>query len=145
MKNFILLVSLFFFLCVQSVFAQKANEIVGVWATEKKDGKIEIFEKNNRYFGKLIWAKDMYDKNGKSVLDVNNQDEDLRDRPLENLLLLKNFEFTGDQWENGKIYDPESGKIYNCYIELDGNQLEVTGYVGVKWLSRTVKWTKVSS
>jgi uncharacterized protein (DUF2147 family) len=145
MKNFTLLVSLFFFLCVQSVFAQKANEIVGVWATEKKDGKIEIFEKNNRYFGKLIWAKDMYDKNGKSVLDVNNQDADLRDRPLENLLLLKNFEFTGDQWENGKIYDPESGKTYNCYIELDGNQLEVTGYVGVKWLSRTVKWTKVSS
>jgi len=145
MNKFAIPFIIFLLIFAHQTSAQQADDVVGVWYTQKKDGKIEIFEKNDRYFGKLIWGKDLHDKNGKPVLDVNNQNEKLRDRPLQNLLLLKNFEFTGGRWENGKIYDPESGKTYNCYMEKDGNQLEVTGYVGVKWLSRTVTWTKVSN
>lgn len=142
MKKYILL----FLLISLSIaaFAQQADDIVGVWMTEEKDAKIKIYEENNKYYGKLIWGKNMYDENGKSKLDVNNPDEKLKKRPLENLMLLIGFEFDEDEWDDGKIYDPQSGKTYNCYMKLDGNELEVTGYVGVKWLSRTVTWTKVS-
>ena len=125
-------------------FAQNANNILGIWMTEEKDAKIQIYEQNEKYFGKLIWSKNMYNEQGNSKLDVNNPDEQLQKRPLENLILLSDFEFSGDEWENGQIYDPKSGKTYKCYIKLEGNQLEVTGYVGVKWLSRTVTWNKVS-
>jgi uncharacterized protein (DUF2147 family) len=125
-------------------FAQNANDIVGIWMTEEKDAKIQIYERNDEYFGKLIWGKNMYDEQGNSKLDVNNPDEQLQKRPLENLILLSDFEFSGDEWEDGHIYDPKSGKTYKCYMELKGNQLEVTGYVGVKWLSRTVTWNRVS-
>lgn len=132
------------FLMPITTFAQKADDIVGTWLTEEKDGKIKIYKENGKFYGKLVWGKDLYDENGQPRLDVNNPDEKLQNRPLDNLVLLSGFEFTGDQWEDGKIYDPNSGKTYNCYMEINGNQLEVTGYVGVKWLSRTVTWTKVS-
>ncbi|MFW5762346.1 MAG: DUF2147 domain-containing protein [Cyclobacteriaceae bacterium] len=138
-------ISLFMF-CISPFFsvAQEADDIVGIWMTEEKDAKIKIYEKNDKYFGRLIWAETMYMENGKSKLDTNNQVEKLQDRPIENLLLLFDFEFAGDEWENGKIYDPKSGKTYNCFIKLNGNQVEVTGYVGVKWMSRTVTWTRVT-
>lgn len=84
----------------------------------------------------------MYMENGKSKPDTNNPDEKLQDDLL--LLFDFEFEFEGDEWENGKIYNPKNGKTYNCYMKLNGNQLEVTGYVGVKWMSRTVTWTRVT-
>ena len=61
------------------------------------------------------------------------------------LEILRNFKFDNDdEWEGGKIYDPESGKTYSCNMSLTGNELKVRGYVGVSLLGRTETWTRTN-
>jgi len=46
-------------------------------------------------------------------------------------------------WEDGEIYDPKSGKTYDCYLKLETpDKLKVRGYVGISLLGRTSKWTR---
>ena len=33
----------------------KADDILGIWWTPEKDGRIEIYKENDKYFGKIIW------------------------------------------------------------------------------------------
>jgi uncharacterized protein (DUF2147 family) len=130
-------------LCSVELLAQNADDILGVWWTEEKDGKVEIYKMNGKYYGKLIWM-DEPKINGKPVLDDQNPDPDLRDRPIEGIVLLKKLTFDGDQWDDGEVYDPESGDTYSCYIELESkNRLKLRGYLGFSVVGRSTFWTRV--
>lgn len=115
-----------------------ADAIVGEWLSQEKDGKIIIFKQGEQFFGKISWGKTPGRKDG------NNPDEKLRSRELLNLVILKNFKFTGTAWENGTIYDPKSGKTYDCILKIkDGNKtLDIRGFVGVPMFGRTSTWTR---
>ncbi|MFM1821643.1 MAG: hypothetical protein RLZZ402_2002 [Bacteroidota bacterium] len=115
-----------------------ADAIVGEWLSQEKDGKILIFKQGDHYFGKISWGK----ANGKK--DVKNPDEKLRSRDLLGAVILKNFKFTGSAWENGTIYDPNTGKTYDCILKIkDGNKtLDLRGFVGVSMFGRTSTWTR---
>lgn len=115
-----------------------SDAIVGEWLSQEKDGKITIFKQGEQYFGKISWGKTTGRKDGK------NPDEKLRSRELLNMVILKNFKFTGSAWENGTIYDPNSGKTYDCILKLkDGNKtLDIRGFVGTPMFGRTSTWTR---
>lgn len=114
------------------------ESIVGEWLSENKDGKILIFKQGDKFFGKISWGKDATRKDGK------NPDERLRNQTIVGSVILKNFEFTGEKWENGTVYDPNNGKIYSSTIKLrTSNQLELRGFIGVSLLGRTTVWTRV--
>lgn len=124
----------------------KADDIVGVWLTEKKESKIEIYKKGNKYFGKIIWIKETVGPDGKEKLDVNNPDANKRDRPLLGLTLLKNLTWDADEqeWNEGEIYDPKSGNTYSMLAKKQGQkQLYLKGYIGVSLLGRSTIWTRV--
>ena len=137
-------------LTAASVKAQevKADDILGVWLNEDKDAHVEIFNKGGKYFGKIVWLKNPNEDNKDTPnLDDKNEDESLRTRPIMGLQLLTDFVFDGDdEWEDGEIYDPKSGKTYSCYIEFhDGNrnELKVRGFIGVSLIGKTTYWTRV--
>lgn len=112
----------------------KADDILGIWWTPKKDGRIEIYKEKDKYFGKIIWLI----PEERESLDDENPDEDKRKRPLQGLINLKNFEFTGDSWEEGTIYDPDNGSTYDCILKLKNkNKLKVRGFIGISLLGRT--------
>jgi uncharacterized protein (DUF2147 family) len=115
-----------------------ADAIVGEWLSQEKDGKIIIFKQGEQYFGKISWGKTTGRKDGK------NPDEKLRSRELLGAVILKNFKFTGSAWENGTIYDPNSGKTYDCILKIkDGNKtLDIRGFVGISMFGRTSTWTR---
>jgi len=51
----------------------EADKILGVWLSEDKTGKIDVYKTNGKYFGKLIWGKTMYEADGiTSRKDVKN-------------------------------------------------------------------------
>lgn len=135
------------FLCAtMATFAQAAegDKILGVWLSENKNGKIQIYKAGNKYFGKLIWGKTMYEADGvTSRKDTKNSDASLRNRNLKDLVILTNMEYDDGEWEDGKVYDPEKGKTYSCTMKLNGNRLNLRGYVGVSLLGRTSVWTRV--
>lgn len=138
MKKFSLSLVTFLFVSV-SIFANTASDaILGEWLSQEKDGKIIIFKQGDQYFGKISWGKTTGRKDGK------NPDEKLRSRELLGAVILKNFKFTGSAWENGTIYDPNSGKTYDCILKIkDGNKtLDIRGFVGVAMFGRTSTWTR---
>lgn len=135
MKNIILVI-----VCLISFvsFGQK-NNVIGVWLSEEKDGKIEIYKKGDAVYGKLVWLKEPNNKKGTAKLDKNNPVQQLRKQPLLGLELIKNLKFDDDQWSGGTIYDPKSGKTYDCSLfEKEGN-LHIRGYIG--WFYQTRTWT----
>ncbi|WP_413670147.1 DUF2147 domain-containing protein [Mucilaginibacter sp. Mucisp86] len=79
---------------VTKTFAQtpEAHKILGVWLSEDKTGKIDVYKANGKYFGKLIWGKTMYESDGTtSRKDVKNKDEKLRTRNLKGLITNDHF------------------------------------------------------
>ncbi len=125
--------------------ASSADKILGVWLSEEKDGKIEIYKSGNKYLGKLIWGKTIFEADGvTSKKDTKNSDEKLRTRNLKDLVMLTDFVYEDGEWTDGKIYDPKSGKTYSSTIKLQGNTLSLRGYVGISLLGRTSVWTRVN-
>ncbi len=132
---------------VVTCFAQvKADDIIGVWLTRGKEpAKIQIYKSGEKYYGKIIWLQNPMD-NGRSKLDKNNPDKSKQNQAIVGLGILKGFRFDGDdEWEDGDIYDPESGKTYSCFLTLkDKTTLKVRGYIGISLFGRTEVWTKTN-
>lgn len=123
--------------------AEKADDIIGQWYTENNESLVEIYKNNGKYYGKIIWLKEP-NRNGKPKLDEKNPDDKLKERPILGLNILKDFVFDGsNEWNDGKIYDPKSGKTYSCYIKFEEtDKLKIRGYIGISLLGRTTYWIR---
>lgn len=125
------------------------DDITGYWLTDKEDAVFWIYRaKNGNYYGKLVWQKDPIDpETGKERVDRNNEDPSQRSRTLDQMVIFKHFEWDGeDEWEDGRIYNPENGKTYRGYWEIvEGsgkNTLKLRGYLGMSLLGKTVYWQR---
>lgn len=131
------------------LFAQVAKDfdtVLGNWLTAKGDAKVEIYKKNKKYFGKIIWLKTPNDEHGKPKVDKENPEESQRNRPILGMEILTDFVYDGDYtWVDGDIYDPKSGDTYSCkmYLSKDYKTLEVRGYIGISLFGRTEVWKRV--
>ncbi len=121
-----------------------ADNVLGKWYTGNKETIIEIYKEGNTFAGKISWLKDPYE-NGKPKVDDKNPNVKLQNRPVMGLKLLWGFSYDGKdkEWNGGNIYDPKSGKTYDCYMWMDDNDLKIKGYVmGIKWMGRKTTWTR---
>jgi uncharacterized protein (DUF2147 family) len=137
--------SIFFFFLSFLSKAQNivADQILGEWLNEEKDTRIEIYKNGSEYLGRLMWAENFLEADGKTLRkDINNTDKNLRTRSLQHIDLLHHFTFVDDIWDNGKMYDPKSGKTYNCLIKLRNETLEIRSYVGIPLFGRSTYWTR---
>jgi sterol desaturase/sphingolipid hydroxylase (fatty acid hydroxylase superfamily) len=121
----------------------KTDAILGIWQTHgDKPAKIQIYLSGGEYYGKIVSLQNPLE-DGKPVVDKNNPDASKRGQPVVGLVLLTGFKFDKDEWNDGHIYDPESGKTYSCILSLkDPNTLKVRGYVGISMFGRTEVWTR---
>ena len=123
----------------------KPDDILGVWLTNGKEpAKIQIYKSGQKYFGKIVWLQKPLDK-GKPRLDINNPVKEKRNQQIVGLTILAGFEFDEHEWNDGKIYDPESGKTYSCYLSIKtATTLKVRGYLGFSMFGRTELWTRTT-
>lgn len=143
--RFILPLLLLAFLTTAFTTSENPDAVVGTWLNGTKKGHIQIYKQGNKYFGKLAFLTEPNDAAGKPKLDTKNPDAKLRSRALLNLNLMNDFVFDGDkEWEDGKIYNPEDGKTYSCYMKLSNpNTLMVRGYVMIKAIGKSQTWTRI--
>lgn len=121
-----------------TLFAQNNDPILGKWENQSGEGRIEIYKKNDKFYGKLYWIKDAAKK------DVKNPDPKLRSRNIQGLEILTNFRKDSKTYVDGEIYDPKSGKTYSCKMTLKGNdQLDIRGYIGISLIGRTESWKRI--
>lgn len=132
--------------------AEGGDIILGKWwsgdPTDPKLGKSHVLiqKENGKYFGEIIWLRFPKDENGNDKTDKHNPDEKLRKKPLKGLQLMYDFVYDPKQsrWVDGKIYNPDEGKTYSCYMEiLEDGTLKVRGFIGVSLLGKTRIWFPV--
>jgi uncharacterized protein (DUF2147 family) len=126
----------------------QASRIEGTWYNDKKSSTITITKgSDGRYTGKITWLEEP-NENGKPKVDDENPDPKLASRPLLGLVIVEHFKYISDKtrWEEGRIYDPDNGKTYDCFAWFengDYNLLYLKGYVaGIKALGRKTEWTR---
>jgi uncharacterized protein (DUF2147 family) len=119
------------------------DRIKGIWLTEEKDGKIEIFRTGNTYTGRLVWGNSVLDRNGNPKRDVNNPDPKLKSRTLQGMVMLTGLVYEDGKWQEGKIYNGLTGKSYSVVITLKGNTLFLRGYIGLPLLGKTTVWQRI--
>jgi len=129
-------------------FAQEADKIVGVWWNDEKTTKIEVEKQGDKYVGTIVYMIPEKYENGQPPKDDENPDPTLRERSIVGLQILNGFEYdkSNKEWKDGTIYDPKSGKTYDCYGWLESNDLlKLKGFVaGIRMLGRSSEWYRTS-
>ncbi|MEL6191929.1 MAG: DUF2147 domain-containing protein [Bacteroidota bacterium] len=121
-----------------SVRAQKADDILGTYWVNEKQGKVEIYKESNKYFGKIIWRKD-------DRKDIKNPDPSLRSRSVIGMTFLKDFVFSEGEYVDGFVYSLDNGNTYSgkMWLEKGGSMLKMRGFIGISLLGRTATLERV--
>ena len=121
------------------------DAIVGTWLIEKQTARIEIYKKNNHYFGRVAWLKVPNDpETHQPKTDRRNPNVKLRKRPVLGMLIIGGLKYdpAKEEWNDGVVYDPEGGKLYDCVVLPDGpNRIKVRGFWGM--IFKTEVWERV--
>lgn len=135
----------FLLVMAAGIFSANAQSIIGRWKTiDDETGKpksvVEIYEKDGKYYGKVVEILNPARKNAK----CDKCEGADKDKPILGLVILKGLSKDGNEYTDGDILDPTKGKLYSCTIKPEGkDKLKVRGYLGVSLLGRTQTWYKV--
>lgn len=110
--------------------------------TGEKKAVIQLTENGGKVSGKII-----------KVLNKENADAlctkcpgSLKNKPVEGLQILSGLKADGNnQWSDGKLVDPESGKTYSGKLTLsdNGQSLKLRGFVGTPVFGRSQTWQRI--
>lgn len=126
-----------------------AADISGTWKQiDDKTGSPKALiqirqEKDGRYVGKIvkITPRPGYVPRETCV----DCPEPYRNKPILGLDIIHHLESLGDNnYGNGKIIDPLTGKLYSVKGRLisNGRLLQLRGYLGISSLGRTQVWIR---
>lgn len=130
---------------ILSVFALPlmAQSIEGEWKTiDDETGKpksiVKIYEaKNGKFYGKII---KLLDKSKGENPNCKKCPGELKDKPILEMVIIRDMVKNGTTWTSGRVLDPESGKDYSCKIWIENGNLKLRGYWGLFY--RTQTWYK---
>ena len=110
--------------------------------TGEKKAVMQLTESGGKVTGKIL-----------KVLDKEKSDAlctkcpgSLKNKPVEGLQILSGFKADGNnQWSDGKLVDPESGKTYSGKLTLsdNGQSLKLRGFVGTPVFGRSQTWQRI--
>ena len=143
-----LFASLLFCLSAMAVQAQNPADITGIWWNDVKTSKIKVEKKDGKFIGTIVYLVPEKYINGEPEKDSKNPDVKLQKRSILSLQILSGLVYkpSDKEWAGGMIYDPKSGKTYECYVWLEGNDvLQLKGFVaGIRMLGRKSAWTRTT-
>ena len=118
-----------------------AQDITGRWVTiDDNTGKqrsvVEITVKNGKAFGRIveIFDRSKVDKTCEACTD------DRKGKRILGMDIIRDMVQDDDEWEDGTIMDPDTGKIYDCKLWVEDGKLQVRGYVA--FFYRTQTWLR---
>ncbi len=123
----------------------QSQTVLGKWKTiDDKTGEaksiVEVYENNGKVYGKIIEIFDVTKRNRKCDKCEGTD----KNKPVLGLVIIKGLTKDDDEYNGGKILDPETGNIYKCILKLSGkDKLEVRGYMGFALIGRSQTWVRV--
>ncbi|WP_116368333.1 DUF2147 domain-containing protein [Parahaliea mediterranea] len=135
-------------LCLSTLALADGPSPVGQWRsiddeTGKAKGVVEVSINNGELSGRLLKLLDPSEPNPV----CKACDGERKGQPIEGMVILWGLSGSGATWEDGKVLDPESGKVYDAAVKVidGGERLELRGYMGVSWLGRTQVWERIDT
>lgn len=138
-------------LCVSRISIATTEDMsspVGLWKTiDDKSGKakslVRIYEQDGMLFGRI----EKILSPGKEENTCNKCKDERKDQPLLGLLIMRHAKFSGDEYRDGDIVDPENGEVYRCNFRLEdgGSKLEMHGFLGISLFGRSQTWERQPS
>ena len=131
MKKIALL--LIFVLAEIACFAQKADDILGIYFCvdpfSKKQSQAQIYKAaDGTYEAKVVWTN-----------DIKGQDQ-------VGLVFMRGLTYNAkeNEYQNGKIKYPGKKGTYSSYVRIadGGKTLKMRGYLGVSMFGMTVDWKR---
>ena len=144
MKNAIMMMLMVLFCSMGSMAQSAADKIIGTYKAvqEGRESKVKFSKYGDGYRGQIIWLKNNKNSDGSIKTDVKNPDKAKRNVPADKIVIIDKVTYEDGIWQNGKIYDPKSGKTYKVEIRFsDAKTLEVKGKLGPFF--KKVYWTKL--
>lgn len=135
--------SIFLFL----IFTQLSycQNIIGKWktiddSTGKEKSIVEIYEKSEKYFGKITHLYDTASQNKK----CDKCEGENKNKIIIGLVIIKNMIKDGAGFSGGTITDPSNGKVYSCKFEdISNNKITVRGFIGFSLFGRSQTWIRL--
>lgn len=118
------------------------QSIVGKWKTiddetNKPKSIVEIFEKEGKYYGKVVRLFRGQEEDQDPVCNECDPEDARYKKRIIGMEILKDMKRIGAEYSEGNILDPNNGKIYKCRIWLEGNNLMLRGYWGPFYRTQT--------
>ena len=132
-------------ICILFASTTFAQSVLGKWKTiDDETGQaksiVEIYEANNKVYGKIIEIFDVARKND-LCKECSGSD---KDKPIQGMIILRGLSKDDDEYSGGKIIDPKNGKTYKCTISLESkDKLKIRGYIGFSLIGRSQYWVRV--
>ena len=119
----------------------------GVWIDDTGKGAVKIEPCGAKLCGRIVWLRDPLNAKGEPLTDKNNPDSSMHVRPICGLPTLGDLSAMPEGgFDNGWVYDPKVGMSYSVALDLVGaDQLQVTGYKGVRFLGKSFIWTRAKT
>ena len=122
-----------------------SQSVLGKWKTiDDETGKprsiVEIFERDGKVHGKIIKLFREPQEDQDPVCTGCDDDDPRYKKKIIGMEILTGMVKDDNEYEDGEILDPKSGKVYDCKIWVDGKDLKVRGYIGPFF--RTQTWLK---
>ena len=133
-------------LAVSGAFAQ-ADKVVGTYKAVRNGvtSKVKVFKYQDGYRAQVLWVDNLKMEGGSIRKDPKNPDASKRNTRADQIVLIDKVKYNGkDNWNEGKIYDPTSGKVYSVTLSFKNDKtLKVRGYIGTPMLGESMYWTKI--
>jgi len=124
------------------VFAETNSNPIGLWNTFDDDGTllstVNVRLKDKKLYGNIVAVHVDGEKN-----PICNQCKgDLHGKPIIGMQILNGLSLKNNIWQNGTVFDPETGDDYRAKVWLADGKLVVRGHVG--FFYDTLYWKKAA-
>ncbi|OTG89885.1 DUF2147 domain-containing protein [Acinetobacter sp. ANC 3832] len=127
-----------------------AQDISGLWQsvddkTGAPKGQVELKrDKNGVYTGTIVKVTPRMGYHPKEI--CSDCPAPYTNKPIIGIQAITGLKHVeGNDYADGKILDPNSGKIYSLKAKLstNGKRLQLRGYIGIAMLGRSQTWIRI--
>lgn len=137
-RNFFLVIAMFF---AATTFAQ--TPILGEWITvDDNTGEhksvVRIYQADNgKYYGDIV---ELYGDPNAVCVECEGADHN---HPIVGLTIIRDMQLVGEELKNGKVLDPDNGKLYYAKVYLKDGKLVLRGSLDkAGLLGRSQTWLR---
>jgi uncharacterized protein (DUF2147 family) len=122
-------------MAVSTLLAQVSADVVGYWTTIDDDTNeaksvVQVYKHKGKVYGRVVKLL----KNPGATATIPGNPSTL------GLDIIWDLEKDGDEYNGGKVLDPEKGSVYRCSMWREGDTLKMRGKLGIFF--RTQTWKK---